>query len=89
MASLIVLIGAAMLAVIRRQPLWADELFSLAMATGHSLEHPAEAASPAHGDFMESARPQPPLFYSLLPGARLVRDSGGLPFRQQPAPLLR
>lgn len=65
-ALLIVLSGAAVLrlAVIGRQPLWADELFSLAMATGHSLEHPAEAASPARGDFMESARPEPPPFYS-------------------------
>src|SRR2546427_11726189 len=27
--------------------LWADEVFSLAMATGHSLEHPANAANPA------------------------------------------
>jgi uncharacterized membrane protein len=36
-----------------RQDLWADELFSLAMATGHSLEHPASAAVPAQGDFVE------------------------------------
>lgn len=41
-----------------RQSLWADETFSLAMATGHSLEHPAAAADPAQGDFVqgESAR---------------------------------
>src|SRR4051812_15152660 len=36
-----------------RQDLWADELFSLAVATGHSLEHPAAAAVPALGDFAE------------------------------------
>ena len=36
-----------------RQDLWADELFSLAVATGHSLEHPASAAVPALGDFVE------------------------------------
>ena len=36
-----------------RQDLWADELFSLAVATGHSLEHPAAAATPALGDFVE------------------------------------
>ena len=33
--------------------LWADEIFSLAMATGHSLEHPAAAADPAYFDFVE------------------------------------
>jgi hypothetical protein len=33
--------------------LWADELFSLAMATGHSLEHPAAAADSSKGDFVE------------------------------------
>lgn len=33
--------------------LWADEIFSLAMATGHSLEHPAAEADPARGDFVE------------------------------------
>jgi uncharacterized membrane protein len=33
--------------------LWADEIFSLAMATGHSLEHPAAAADPAYSDFVE------------------------------------
>jgi hypothetical protein len=36
-----------------RQDLWADELFSLAVATGHSLEHPASAAVAADGDFVE------------------------------------
>ncbi|MGH7512014.1 MAG: glycosyltransferase family 39 protein [Gemmatimonadales bacterium] len=36
-----------------RQDLWADELFSLAVATGHSLEHPAAQAEPAAGDFVE------------------------------------
>ena len=38
-----------------RQDLWADELFSLAVATGHSLEHPAAAAVAADGDFVEPA----------------------------------
>jgi hypothetical protein len=42
-----------------RQDLWADELFSLAVATGHSLEHPATAAVPASGDFVEPARGVP------------------------------
>jgi uncharacterized membrane protein len=36
-----------------RSSLWGDELFSLAIATGHSLEHPAAAADPKRGDFIE------------------------------------
>ncbi|HUR93164.1 MAG TPA: glycosyltransferase family 39 protein [Gemmatimonadales bacterium] len=42
-----------------REDLWADEIFSLAVATGHSLEHPAEAAVPALGDFVEPAGAMP------------------------------
>ena len=37
--------------------LWADEVFSLAIATGHSLEHPAATADPALGDFVEPEGP--------------------------------
>jgi mannosyltransferase len=53
-----VLLVFALAAVLRlglasREGLWADELFSLAVATGHSLEHPAAAAVPALGDFVE------------------------------------
>ena len=40
--------------------LWVDEIFSLAMATGHSLEHPAIEANPAFGDYIEPPRAQPP-----------------------------
>ena len=40
--------------------LWADEIFSLAMATGHSLEHPAAAADPARFDFVEPKDAEPP-----------------------------
>lgn len=36
-----------------RSGLWADEIFSLAMATGHSLEQPAAEADSARGDFVE------------------------------------
>ena len=36
-----------------RPGVWGDEIFSLAMATGHSLEHPAAEARPALGDFVE------------------------------------
>jgi 4-amino-4-deoxy-L-arabinose transferase-like glycosyltransferase len=45
------------LALIRGQGLWADEIFSLAMATGHSLEHPARVADAAKGDFVEPDHP--------------------------------
>ena len=39
--------------------LWGDEIFSLATATGHSLEHPAAAAHPELGDFVEPDHPVP------------------------------
>lgn len=47
-----------------RHGLWADELFSLAMATGHSLEHPAAAADPSAGDYVELPDPVSPAFYA-------------------------
>jgi 4-amino-4-deoxy-L-arabinose transferase-like glycosyltransferase len=56
--------SALRLIVVGHQSLWSDELFSLAMATGHSLEHPADTADPARGDFVESPRPEPPSYYS-------------------------
>ena len=43
-----------------RPGLWVDEVFSLAIATGHSLEHPAAAARPALGDFIDHPAPVPP-----------------------------
>jgi hypothetical protein len=48
----------------RRQCLWVDEIFSLAIATGHSLEHPAAEAIPALGDFVE---PNQPVYPRQLP----------------------
>jgi uncharacterized membrane protein len=39
-----------------RQCLWVDEVFSLAIATGHSLEQPAKIANAAKGDFIEPAQ---------------------------------
>jgi hypothetical protein len=36
-----------------RPGLWADEIFSLAMATGHSLEQPAAEADSSRGDYVE------------------------------------
>jgi hypothetical protein len=41
------------LALAARPGIWGDEIFSLAMATGHSLEHPAAEARPELGDFVE------------------------------------
>ena len=42
-----------------RSGLWADEVFSLAIAAGHSLEHPAAAANVTLGDFVEPDHPVP------------------------------
>ncbi len=56
--------AAVRLGAVTRQSLWADELFSLAMATGHSLEQPAAAADPAEGDFVESPQAEPPSHYA-------------------------
>ena len=39
------------------QPLWNDEVFSLAMVTGHSLEHSATIPNRAAGDFVEPVHP--------------------------------
>lgn len=39
--------------------LWCDEIFSLAMATGHSLEHPAATADADRGDFVEPRGAEP------------------------------
>ncbi len=56
--AILIAVSAAMQAAIAvRSGLWADEVFSLAMATGHSMEHPAAAAEPARGDFVETAEP--------------------------------
>jgi hypothetical protein len=55
--SVVLLVAvAALLRIVLadRHGLWADEFFSLAMATGHSLEHPAAEAVPALGDFVEA-----------------------------------
>ena len=47
------------LGLLDRHSLWADEVFSIAMATGHSLEHPAADANPKLGDFVEFDHPVP------------------------------
>jgi Dolichyl-phosphate-mannose-protein mannosyltransferase len=54
--SLVLLVCAAMslrIVLALRPGVWGDEIFSLAMATGHSLEHPAADARPDLGDFVE------------------------------------
>ncbi|MBA3892073.1 MAG: glycosyltransferase family 39 protein [Gemmatimonadales bacterium] len=42
-----------------RPGIWGDEIFSLAMATGHSLEHPAAEARSALGDFVQPPGVEP------------------------------
>lgn len=39
------------------QPLWNDEIFSLAMTTGHSLEQPPAITNPVLGDFVLPQNP--------------------------------
>lgn len=56
---LIVIMGVLQFALAQRHSLWADEFFSLAMATGHSLEHRAADAQPQLGDFVEPQTPVP------------------------------
>jgi hypothetical protein len=47
------------LAAMTERSLWADEFFSLAIATGHSVEHPAERANASLGDYVEPKTPVP------------------------------
>ncbi|HET9727048.1 MAG TPA: hypothetical protein VFP28_09055, partial [Gemmatimonadales bacterium] len=61
---LVVVIAALLRFVIAaRQDLWADELFSLAIATGHSLEQPAVEADAAAGDVVEPAEAVAPAVF--------------------------
>lgn len=61
---LLVLAGAAFRVDVALQPgLWGDEIFSLAMATGHSLEHPPAQADSSRGDFAEPRQPRSPLAF--------------------------
>ena len=64
-AGLLLLSGMALRVTAALRPgLWADEIFSLSMATGHSLEHPAATADPSLGDFSEPRESQSPAFFS-------------------------
>jgi hypothetical protein len=49
-AIVLLALGTTVLMALRSR-LWVDETFSLALATGHSLEHPAAEADPSLGDF--------------------------------------
>lgn len=62
--TLFLLALALRLAFIDRHGMWADEVFSLAMATGHSLEHPAGIADASSGDFVELPGAVSPVFYA-------------------------
>lgn len=54
----ITVLGAAIrLWAMGTRSLWADEAFSLAIATGHSLEQPASASDPGRGDFVQTSHP--------------------------------
>lgn len=68
----IVVVTAAMALLVRaplldRQPLWADEVFSLAIATGHSFEHPAHEAQLELGDYVEPAGVVPAAHFQRYP----------------------
>jgi len=47
--AIFILAAGVRVSLAGRHCLWVDELFSLAIATGHSLEHPAAAAKPELG----------------------------------------
>ncbi len=54
MFAALLLLAAVLRVWIALQPgLWVDEIFSIAIATGHSLEHPAAVADPTLGDYIE------------------------------------
>jgi hypothetical protein len=59
LAAVLATAFAIQVGLVKRQSLWADEIFSLAIATGHSLEHPAASAHAELGDFVEPDHPVP------------------------------
>lgn len=77
----VALAAVAWVALATRSPLSADELFSLAMATGHSLEHPAGIADERLGDWVELPTAMPAERYRRYldhddppaTGARVIR----------------
>jgi hypothetical protein len=77
-AAVVVVALGMRLGLLERQGLWPDEIFSLAIATGHSLEHPAAQADAAFADFVEPG--------SAVPAAEFRRY---LAHEQPPAGLSR
>jgi hypothetical protein len=77
LCGLVVAAAVIRIALIPRQALWADEVFSLAIATGHSLEQPANQSQPKLGDYFENPEPQSASFYRKYlendHGANVVR----------------
>ena len=79
--GIVALAAVLRLVVAGQSGLWGDEVFSIAIATGHSLEHPAAAARPERGDFVEPDYAVPPEEFrkylkhdsSLESPARVVR----------------
>ncbi len=59
----LVIAGLLDAVLLTREGLWVDEVFSLAGATGHSLEHPASEANPSFGDFQEPPQPVDPSYF--------------------------
>jgi 4-amino-4-deoxy-L-arabinose transferase-like glycosyltransferase len=61
---LVAVLAVALRVSLALQPgLWVDEIFSLAMATGHSLEHPGDIAEPALGDYVQHPDARAPSFW--------------------------
>jgi uncharacterized membrane protein len=79
--STFILCAVVRLAVIDRQSLWTDEFFSLAMATGHSVEHAANQADPLQGDYIESS--------GQVPSSQLARYLKHDPAPASPARVIR
>ena len=59
MLSFVGLVAFVQVVIANQSGLWVDEIFSLAIATGHSLEHPAAVADPRQGDFIEPSNAVP------------------------------
>ncbi len=57
---LLVVAATLRIGLVMKPGLWADEIFTLAIATGHSLEHPPENARATLGDFVEPREAQEP-----------------------------
>jgi hypothetical protein len=79
--SLIVFVLATLalalrLEVANRQGLHDDEMFSIAMATGHSLEQPASESDSMLGDFIQARKPVSPEYYRRF--ARHDNEPAGL-----------